>query len=99
MKPIHLEIKGKAPGFPCPVCKESGTARTTEEISRTLRRLYYRCSNILCGHTWTAHLSFEGTLSPSRFGMPRVPLPMLDLALIKPANDDTPPDQSGPDTA
>lgn len=62
---IHM---GKAPAVSCPVCGEKAHTRSSTEITPTYRELYYRCSNIACGMTWVASLSFERVLSPSGMG-------------------------------
>ncbi|WP_137681150.1 ogr/Delta-like zinc finger family protein [Aurantiacibacter suaedae] len=58
----------KTPAVKCPVCGQRGLCRSSEEISPTYRRLYYVCSNIECGMTWQASLSFERVISPSGVG-------------------------------
>ncbi|OJW58046.1 MAG: hypothetical protein BGO57_12405 [Sphingomonadales bacterium 63-6] len=62
---IHM---GKAPAVSCPVCGQKAHTRSSTEITPTYRELYYRCSNIACGMTWVASLSFERVLSPSGLG-------------------------------
>ncbi|WP_373295595.1 ogr/Delta-like zinc finger family protein [Asticcacaulis endophyticus] len=69
----------QAPVFSCAVCGERGLCRSSEEISVTLRRLYYRCENLECGHSWKAHLEFIETISPSALGTVKEPAPMLRL--------------------
>lgn len=56
---------GKAPVVHCPACNAKALTRSSDEISPTYRRLYYRCSNVECGMTWLASLAFERVLSPS----------------------------------
>ena len=73
----HRNHAGKAPASNCPVCEAKAHTRSSQEISPTYRELYYRCSNIECGMTWVASLSFERVLSPSGissdFRAPRQP--------------------------
>lgn len=61
----RCRIAGKAPAMNCPACGARASARSSDEITPTFRRLYYRCSDDVCGMTWTASLSFEHVLSPS----------------------------------
>lgn len=56
---------GRAPAVRCPACNAKANTRSSEEISPTYRRMYFACTDIRCGHTWLASLSFEHTLSPS----------------------------------
>lgn len=56
---------GRAPAVNCPACNAKASSRSSQEISPTLRQLYYRCTNIECGMTWVASLVFEHALSPS----------------------------------
>jgi len=58
----------KQPAMCCPVCNAKGNVRSSEEVDPMLRRLYYACTNIECGMTWTASLQFERMLSPSGIG-------------------------------
>ncbi|MBO1014040.1 ogr/Delta-like zinc finger family protein [Achromobacter sp. SD115] len=52
-------------GMKCPHCGTMATARTSKELSRTLREVKYQCRDIECGHTWMATLEAVRTLSPS----------------------------------
>lgn len=69
----------RPPLFPCPIpkCASHALLRSSEGISRTMRVLKYQCTNIECGHTWEAHLSFIGTISPSALPQTGQALPML----------------------
>ncbi|MFA7597585.1 MAG: ogr/Delta-like zinc finger family protein, partial [Novosphingobium sp.] len=49
----------------CPACDAKAHTRSSLEIHPTFRQLYYRCTNIACGMTWVASLTFEHVLSPS----------------------------------
>lgn len=61
-------IAGKAPLMLCPTCGHNAVTRTSEEMSVTARKLYYRCSNVLCGMSWTAMLTVENVITPSALG-------------------------------
>lgn len=63
--PAPRKHVGKAPVVRCPVCDARANTRSSTEITPTFRELYYRCSNIFCGMTWVASISFERVLSPS----------------------------------
>lgn len=52
-------------GMKCPHCGAWATVRSSEELSRTLRQLYFQCKDIECGHTWAASLEANRTISPS----------------------------------
>lgn len=67
-KPVPHPHSGKAPVAGCPVCGAKGNTRSSIEITPTFRELYYRCSDVMCGMTWVASLSFERMLSPSGLG-------------------------------
>ncbi len=56
---------GKAPAVNCPACGAKALTRSSEEITPTYRRLYLACTDLCCGMTFTASLSFEHVLSPS----------------------------------
>lgn len=61
-------IAGKAPLMLCPTCGHHAVTRTSEEMSVTARKLYYRCTNVLCGASWTALLTIENVITPSALG-------------------------------
>jgi len=56
---------GKIPVMLCPACGEKALCRSSLEVSPTYRSLYYGCTNIACGMTFSASLAFEKVLSPS----------------------------------
>ena len=76
-----IPIFGKVAAMTClaPGCGGKGAARSMENISPLTKRLYYRCSNPVCGHSWTATLEFTETISPSTFGPVDRTAPMLRL--------------------
>ncbi|WP_443749682.1 ogr/Delta-like zinc finger family protein [Asticcacaulis solisilvae] len=71
--------KTRLPGMGCPVCLSRSLIRASEDVSPTLRKIYYACGDVHCGHTWVAHLEFIATLSPSAKGPIRTSLPQLRL--------------------
>lgn len=52
-------------GMKCPHCGAWATARASQELSRTLREVFYQCKDLECGHTWAATLEATRTISPS----------------------------------
>lgn len=58
-------VVGKAPVMVCPVCSANAIARTSEEQSPTVRKLWYRCTNVECGMSWTAQLAIDRVINPS----------------------------------
>lgn len=52
----------------CPVCGARGDIASSQEMSHLLRRVYYRCQDIECGHNWQTDLSYVKTISPSAHG-------------------------------
>ncbi|ECV5707818.1 ogr/Delta-like zinc finger family protein [Salmonella enterica subsp. enterica] len=49
----------------CPHCDGKAIARSSRELSPTLRQISYQCIDPECGHTYLAHLEIVRTLSPS----------------------------------
>jgi len=74
------------PFMRCPVCGADGKVAASKEITHTLRRIYYRCENVMCGQTWEANLAYVKTLSPSAYG-PVDPLRRKKIPPPEPAND------------
>ncbi|WP_242873638.1 ogr/Delta-like zinc finger family protein [Pseudacidovorax intermedius] len=60
----------------CPHCLEKATAEDSQELSRTVREVAYRCRNYRCGHVYVARLEVVRTLEPSRMPSPLVSLPL-----------------------
>jgi hypothetical protein len=56
------------PVMNCPFCGAHSHCRSSEEITSTLRRLYYRCPDLMCSATWAASLQVENIISPSGMG-------------------------------
>ncbi|HAS4214440.1 TPA: ogr/Delta-like zinc finger family protein [Vibrio cholerae] len=59
----------------CPHCSSKATARSSRELSATLREICYQCTDWECGHTYMAHLEIVRTLSPSAKPNPSIALP------------------------
>jgi len=63
-------------GLRCPHCQASATCRTSKGVTSIFRELFYICSNVMCGHTFKASLTYEYGLSPSACPDPTLNLPM-----------------------
>ncbi|MYM70508.1 transcriptional regulator [Pseudoduganella sp. FT55W] len=62
--------------IPCPHCDARATARSSRQLSKTLREIYYQCTDVECGHTFVASLEATRTLSPSSKPRTEVRLPL-----------------------
>ncbi len=60
----------------CPHCRSRANARTSKEMSLTMREITFVCKNLQCGHIWVATLEAARTLSPSAIPNLAVKLPM-----------------------
>ncbi len=49
----------------CPHCESKSIARSSRELSVTLREITFMCLDPECGHTYVANLEVVRTLSPS----------------------------------
>lgn len=49
----------------CKVCGQRGRITKTNRLSDDVSDLYCQCTDVECGHSWVATLSFSHTLSPS----------------------------------
>jgi hypothetical protein len=57
---LHRTYRGTI--NPCPVCESTGERRSSEVMSKTVRKLYYHCRNPQCGAGWISHLVFVGLI-------------------------------------
>jgi len=60
----------------CPHCQCAADIRSSREITATHREIYYRCTNLFCGHAWRASESYDWGLTPSAIPNPAVDLPL-----------------------
>lgn len=60
----------------CPHCESRAIARSSRELSITMREIVYQCLDVECGHTYVAQLEVVRTLSPSAKPKPAVRLPI-----------------------
>lgn len=67
----------------CPHCTKPAQARSSRELSRTLREIFYACSDPECGHTFVANLEAVRTLSPSAKPNSEIRLPISPAVVQK----------------
>jgi hypothetical protein len=73
----------------CPHCQSKAIIRSSESVSELTRKNYYQCKNVLCGHTFIAHLSITGTICPSACPNPSIRIPLTNKGqLLKQLNID-----------
>lgn len=60
----------------CPHCNGKAIARSSRELSKTLREITFICLTPECGHTYVANLEIVRSLSPSARPNPLIHLPM-----------------------
>ena len=78
----------------CPCCREALYIRTSEEETPCFTRMYYQCSNVLCGATFNGAQTIDQQLSPSGLEKPFMQLPvspaierMKALQAMRPESD------------
>lgn len=77
---LEEESTRKTGNLRCPHCRSIGRVYTSRTITDTHRDVYYSCSNVACGHSWKASLSYDYGLSPSAIPDPKVDLPMRPIS-------------------
>lgn len=60
----------------CPHYKAKAFIRSSEALSELVRKQYCQCSNIYCGHTFTAMQSVSETIVPSNCPDPTIKIPL-----------------------
>jgi len=60
----------------CPHCATRAVARSSQELSDTMREITYACLNPICGHTYVARLEVARTLSPSAVPKSGINIPL-----------------------
>lgn len=60
----------------CPHCDSRAIARSSRQLSSTMREITYQCTDVECGHTYIANLEVVRTLSPSAKPKTEVRLPI-----------------------
>lgn len=66
----------------CAHCGAVAYTRTSRMLSLVSQEEYFQCSNIVCGHTFTAVREHRETLSPSAIPNPQVRLPQASRAKL-----------------
>jgi len=64
------------PGMRCPHCTRGAAARSSRQLSRLLKEVYYQCKNPACSFAWVAQVEAVRGLSPSGMPNPAVNLPV-----------------------
>ena len=65
-------------GMNCPHCNSRAQIRTSHQLTPTMREVYFLCANLICGHSWVAHIEAVRTIAPSGVPNPRVNLPVTE---------------------
>lgn len=68
--------RGKRHDLNCPHCGAHASRRSSRKVTETFREIFFICSNVQCGHSFKATLSYDYGLSPSANPAPGVNLPM-----------------------
>lgn len=68
----------KRVGMNCPHCDCRAQIRTSHPLTQTMREVYFLCTNLVCGHSWVAHMEAVRTISPSGVPNPSVNLPISE---------------------
>ncbi|WP_189530308.1 ogr/Delta-like zinc finger family protein [Paludibacterium paludis] len=66
----------------CAHCGHVAHIRSSRYLSEVTQEEYFQCSNIACGHTFTAIREHRETLSPPAVPNPRVHLPLASRAKL-----------------
>ncbi|AXE32259.1 transcriptional regulator [Chromobacterium phragmitis] len=66
----------------CAHCGSVAYTRSSRHLSLVTQEEYFQCSNIACGHTFTAIREHRETLSPSAMPNPQVRLPQASRAKL-----------------
>lgn len=69
-------LKNEGTRMACPHCDAQAEIRTSRMLSKTMREMFYACTNLECGHTFVAMTEIQRTLSPSATPNPKVNLPL-----------------------
>ncbi|MDZ4237330.1 MAG: ogr/Delta-like zinc finger family protein [Hydrogenophaga sp.] len=64
----------------CPHCDAPSFERNSEQLSPLLRKSWYRCDNLACGHTFVSFTEIRYTLTPPATPRPGVWLPLSQHA-------------------
>ena len=78
---IDFEIMSMRIVICCPHCESKAVARSSQQMSATLREITYQCTDVYCGHTYVANLEIVRTLSPSAKPNAAIDLPVYSRAM------------------
>jgi len=90
-----------AHGTHCPHCARPAMARTSRQITPTLRETTWVCRNEYCGHVFVTMTEAVRTLSPAAIPNPMINLPFTPRLAPDPGGqldlyaDPDPPESSG----
>ena len=87
----EVETSPNLPNMLCPHCGHKSRIRSSTQITRTYRDIFYLCQNIVCGFSWKASLTLVYGISPSACPRPDLDLPMYEVprpALPAPKTED-----------
>ena len=72
----------------CPHCSAPSRVRTSRGLTPLVRTAHLQCTNLDCGHTFSAQIEITHTISPSRLPNPAIILPVAPpRQRAVPAND------------
>lgn len=60
----------------CPACLKPMRIRTSDGQTPCFRSIYYQCTDLVCGATFTGSMTIDFELSPSGIERPMVQLPV-----------------------
>lgn len=66
----------------CAHCGATAHTRSSRYLSLVTQEEYFQCSNVSCGHTFSAIREHRETLSPSAMPNPQVRLPQASRAKL-----------------
>lgn len=69
-------MSAKPRGMACPHCQHKARVRTSRVETPLVRVKYLQCTNIECGHTFTAREEITETIVPSAQPNPEIHLPL-----------------------
>jgi hypothetical protein len=64
----------------CPECEARAIARSSRELSKTMREITYTCTDPECGHSYVCTLEAVRALTPSCKSKNNVRLPLSEHA-------------------
>lgn len=74
-------------GMNCPHCGSRAQIRKSQQLTKTMREAYFLCLNLVCGHSWLAHIEAVRTIAPSGIPDPTINLPVSEREEIARIHD------------